>query len=79
MTKNRLTREQAIEKFKAELSPFIVRTDKAWDTDPIAYKIFASNDDENHIEQGEFGYKDYSKPDTFLHRLRRIKESLSGH
>ena len=79
MTKNRLTREQAIEKFKAELSPFIVRTDKAWDTDPIAYKIFASNDDENYIEHGEFVYKDYSKPDVLLPRLRRIKEFLDGH
>lgn len=33
MTKNRYTREQAIDQMKLELSPFIVGTDRAYDTD----------------------------------------------
>ncbi|WP_223878754.1 hypothetical protein [Phytobacter sp. SCO41] len=77
MTKNRYTREQAIDQMKLELSPFIVGTDRAYDTDPISYRIFASGDDDVHIEHGEFGYKDYSKPDVLLPRLKRIKELLN--
>lgn len=78
MTTNRYTREQAIEKIKSELSPFIVRTDKAWDDDPIAYRIFTSDDDENYIEHGKFGFKDFSKPEVLLPRLKRIKEFLDN-
>lgn len=78
MTKNRFTREQAIERFKAELSPFIIKTDKAWDTDPIAYKIFTSNEDEIYIEHGEFGYSEYSKPDVLQSRLIKIKDFLNN-
>lgn len=78
MTKNRLTREQAIDQLKVAVAPFIVRTDKAHDTDPICYRIFASADDEMHIEYGEFCYKDYSKPEILLPRLKRIKEWLDG-
>lgn len=76
MTQNRLTREQAINQMKIELSPFVVRTDKAYDTDPISYRIFAPSDDDMYIEHGEFGFKDYSKPEVLLPRLKRIKEFL---
>lgn len=78
MTKNLYTREQAIEKIKSELSPFIVRTDKAWDDDPITFRIFASDDDEKYIEHGEFGYKDFSQPKVLLPRLKRIKGFLDN-
>ncbi|MDE8753855.1 hypothetical protein PZA22_04940 [Pectobacterium polaris] len=76
MLKNRFTREQAIDQMKVELSPFVVNADKACSTDPISYKIFVSADDDRYIEHGEFGYKDYSKPDVLLQRLRKIKEFL---
>ncbi|WP_224717767.1 hypothetical protein [Pectobacterium versatile] len=76
MPKNRFTREQAIDQMKVELSPFVVNTDKARDNDPISYRIFISADDDRYIEHGEFGYKDYSKPDVLLPRLRKIKEFL---
>ncbi|MEQ9970314.1 hypothetical protein ABRP72_14175 [Pectobacterium carotovorum] len=76
MPKSRFTREQAIDQMNVELSPFVVNADKACDTDPISYQIFVSADDDRYIEHGEFGYKDYSKPDVFLPRLRKIKEFL---
>ncbi|MDF7759036.1 hypothetical protein PU683_05760 [Kosakonia cowanii] len=78
MTRNRLSREQAIDKMKTELSPFIVETDNAYETDPISYRILASAEDDNYIEHGEFGYKDYSRPEVLLPRLKRIKEWLEG-
>ena len=63
---------------KTELSPFIVKTDNAYETDPINYRIFASVEDDDYIEHGEFGYKVYSRPEVLLPRLKRIKEWLEG-
>ncbi|WP_065809739.1 hypothetical protein [Klebsiella pneumoniae] len=78
MTRNRFSREQAIDKMKTKLSPFIVKTDNAYETDPITYRIFASAEDDDYIEHGEFGYKVYSRPEVLLPRLKRIKEWLEG-
>lgn len=76
MTKSRLTREQAIDKMKIELSPFIIETNRAYDADPISYRIFTTAEDDDYVEHGEFVYKDYSKPEILLPRLKRIKEWL---
>lgn len=78
MQKTRLNREQAIFLMQTELHPLDVRTDKAYDNDPINYRVFLSDLDDEHIAYGEFGYKEYSNLDLMLARLQRIKADYLG-
>ncbi|WP_447745390.1 hypothetical protein [Enterobacter asburiae] len=78
MQKTRLNREQAIALIQTELHPLVVRTDKAYDNDPINYRVFLSGQDDEHIAYGEFGYKEYSKLEVILARIKLIKAAYQG-